>query len=103
MQIAQKMLETQSLALDMGAKRVLEREFSNLARNSDQHSGNWRMVRNRLESATRRQALRLAKCPGSPSKRNEQLKLLTAEDFLETGSAAPSEVDVPMLSMPPKR
>jgi hypothetical protein len=49
---------------------------------ADVHCGNGRAVRNILEGATRKQALRLAKgMSSSVSSRTDQLRNLKAEDF----------------------
>lgn len=79
-EIAKRMTEVRQYALTREAERTLARIIRRAVLLEDGASGNARFVRNLVERAIRRQAVRLAK---QPSPTRQQLMLLTDADFEE--------------------
>lgn len=79
-EIARRMVEVRQYTLTREAERTLARIIRRAVLLEDGASGNARFVRNLVERAIRRQAVRLAK---EPSPTRQQLMLLTDADFEE--------------------
>ncbi len=79
MEIFHSMLKSDDLTLDPAVESLLLEHFAQMSRIADKENGNGREVRNIIEQAKRKQALRLQQSPGRKSP--EQLRLLTATDL----------------------
>ena len=79
MEIFHSMVKSDDLTLDPAAEPLLKESFDRLSQLADKENGNGREVRNVIEQAKRKQALRLQQSPGR--KTAEQLRLLTADDL----------------------
>lgn len=79
MEIFTSMLKSDDLTLDPNAEGPLMALFTQMGSVEDKENGNGRAVRNVIELAKRKQALRLQQSPGKKSA--EQLRLLTAADL----------------------
>mmetsp|Transcript_9630 Transcript_9630/g.24926 ORF Transcript_9630/g.24926 Transcript_9630/m.24926 type:complete len:819 (-) Transcript_9630:139-2595(-) len=84
MAIADKMLVEEHLQLHEHARAQLLTQLEVVSNSHSKASGNARAVRNMLEQAKRRQALRLVNIPGK--KTPEELVLLTTDDVRLDGS-----------------
>jgi Holliday junction resolvasome RuvABC ATP-dependent DNA helicase subunit len=79
MEIFHSMLKSDDLTLDPAVESMLLEHFAQMSRIADKENGNGREVRNIIEQAKRKQALRLQQSPGRKSP--DQLRLLTAADL----------------------
>ena len=79
MEIFQSMIKNDDLVLDGEAEGALAERFRRMGMVEDKENGNGRAVRNVIEQAKRRQALRLQSVKGRKSA--DQLRLLTAADL----------------------
>jgi stage V sporulation protein K len=88
MQIAESMIEKQSLKITKEAKGVLQKQFNQMQTDKNRPDqsvrggaggGNGRAVRNMVEKATRAQAVRLAQF--KQTLQHDQLRDLVASDF----------------------
>lgn len=84
MEITESMLRKEMMSLTTEAREVLQMKFEAMARLHNRQNGNGRTVRNMLEAAKRRQALRLVQWRNTgrlPQK--EEMSRLAASDFQE--------------------
>lgn len=82
MEITESMLRKEMMSLTTEAREVLQMKFEAMARLHSRQNGNGRAVRNTLEAAKRRQALRLVQWRNTgrlPQK--EEMSKLAAADF----------------------
>ncbi len=82
MQIAQKILEGRGLVLDEEAKEPLRKYFNTVYRNRNKTFGNGRLVRDLIESASKKQLLRVADIPHE-ERHQEVLKYILNDDIKE--------------------
>ena len=103
MDIMRSMLKSYGLELHASAVSSLQTAFAHMAAVHDKENGNGRAVRNILEAAVRKQALRIASNPSANAqalsgtaggRRKEELRLLVAEDFV----GLPTANDSPEIS-----
>ena len=80
MEIAQGMLKRDHFTISSSADAVLRGMFAKIVAKGGKDNGNGREVRNFLEGARRKQALRLLEVEGK--KTTEQLSMIEAADFL---------------------
>ena len=79
LEIFESMIKSDDLVLDSGGRASLKEELSQMEKVEDKENGNGRAMRNLLDRAKRRQALRLQELPGR--KTMQQLQQLTAADI----------------------
>merc|ERR1712216_845241 len=79
LEIFESMIKADDLVLDSGGRASLKEELSQMEKVEDKENGNGRAMRNLLDRAKRRQALRLRKLTGR--KTMQQLQQLTASDI----------------------
>jgi len=79
LEIFESMIKADDLVLDSGGRASLKEELSQMEKVEDKENGNGRAMRNLLDRAKRRQALRLHKLTGR--KTMQQLQQLTASDI----------------------
>jgi hypothetical protein len=79
MQIFDSMMRSDDLQLEDAARSVLLEKLRQMESVVDKENGNGRAMRNLLDAAKRRQALRLQQLPGR--KTVEQLRQLTVSDI----------------------